>query len=83
MMVNVFPVVSAGKTGGGYRTVGFFNHTISDINLTIEGRTVKLPAKMYLEAKLAQTFTWSYGDRPAGPERVPDGAAGLDVVFRE
>ncbi len=82
-MVNVFPVVSAEKAGGGYRTVGFFNHTISDINLTIEGRTVKLPAKMYLEAKLAQTFTWGYGDRPAASERVPDGAAGLDVVFRE
>jgi hypothetical protein len=83
MMVNVFPVVAAEKAEGGYRAVGFFNHTNRDLELSIEGRSVKLPAKTYLEAKVAQTFTWGYGDRSAVRERVPEGAAGLDVVFRE
>jgi hypothetical protein len=81
--VNVFPVVATENAVRGYRTVGFFNHTSRDVDLSIEGRSVKLPAKTYLEAKLAQTFTWGYGDRPTVREHVPDGAQGLDVVFRE
>jgi hypothetical protein len=81
--VNMFPVISAEKATDGYRVVGFFNHSNRDHNLTIEGRTVKLPAKSYLEAKLGQTFTWGYGDRPVVRERVPDGAVGLDVVIRD
>lgn len=82
MTVNVFPVVAAAKTEGGYRMVSFFNHTNRDLNLTIEGRSVKLPAKTFLETKLNQAFTWSYGDNSSATERVPDGASGLDVVFR-
>jgi hypothetical protein len=44
---------------------------------------VKRPAKTYLHAKLAATFTWGRGDQPATRETVPDGSAGVDVVFRE
>jgi hypothetical protein len=83
VMMKQFPVARAGSTplGPGYRTVTFFNHTQQELQLTIEGRSVKLPSKTYLEAKLGPSFTWSYGDKPALKETIPDGAAGLDVVF--
>ena len=83
MSVDVFPVAALDKKVEGYRTVTFFNHTNREVSLTIEGKSVKLPAKSYVESKLAQSFKWGYGERPAGSEQVPDGAAGLDVVFRE
>ncbi|MBA4188397.1 MAG: hypothetical protein C0467_10370 [Planctomycetaceae bacterium] len=69
--------------GEGYKTVGFFNHTGRDVSLTIEGRAVNLPAKTYLYAKLAPTFTWGHGENSPVREAVPAGASGLDVVFRE
>ncbi|HVL11757.1 MAG TPA: hypothetical protein VM529_04295 [Gemmata sp.] len=81
--VNVFPVAAAERPAGVYRTVGFYNHTARDLSLTIEGRAVKLPAKTYLHAQLARTFTWGHGDRPATRETVPDDSAGMDVVFRD
>jgi hypothetical protein len=83
MTVSVFPASSTERIGGVYRAVSFYNHTERDLNLTIEGRAVKLPAKTYLNAKLGATFTWSQGDRAAVRETVPEGASGLDVVFRE
>jgi hypothetical protein len=81
--VSVFPASGTEKVTGVYRTVGFYNHTARDLTLTIEGRVVKLPAKTYLQAQLTPIFTWGYGDRPTARETVPDGAGGLDVVFRE
>ncbi|MBA4067662.1 MAG: hypothetical protein C0501_28955 [Isosphaera sp.] len=81
--VGVYVAAGAGKTGPGYRTVGFYNHTAADLSLVIEGQTVRLPAKTYLHAQLGPTFTWAVGGRAAARETVPDGAAGLDVVFRE
>jgi hypothetical protein len=83
LTVNVFPVKGEALIGTGYRTVGFFNHTARDLALTIEGRAVKLPARSYLHAQLAATFTWGHGDRPSARETVPDGAGGVDVVFRD
>ena len=84
MTVSVFPVAGRGEhLANGYCVVGFYNHTSRDMNLTIEGRVVKLPAKMYLHAKLAPTFTWSHGDNSGVRESVPDGASGVDVVFRD
>ena len=82
MTVSVFAASGTERPTGVYRTVGFYNHTDRDLNLTIEGRAVKLPARTYLHAQLAPTFTWGHGDRPAARETVPDGAGGLDVVFR-
>jgi hypothetical protein len=81
--VKVFPARGEGVAADGYCTVGFYNHTARDLALTIEGRSVKLPAKSYLQAQVAATFTWSHGNRPAARETVPDGAGGLDVVFRD
>jgi hypothetical protein len=83
MTVSVFAATGTERPAGGYRTVGFYNHTDRDLNLTIEGRAVKLPSRTYLHAQLAPTFTWGHGDRPAASETVPDGAGGVDVVFRD
>lgn len=81
--VSVFPANGSTPARGGYRTVGFYNHTDRDLSLTIEGRAVKLPGKSYLHAKLGPTFTWSHGTTAAMRETVPDGATGIDVVFRD
>lgn len=82
--VSVFPAHADGAAlADGRKTVGFYNHTDRDLSLTIEGRAVKLPARTYLYAKLAPTFTWGRGDAPAVREAVPTGASGLDVVFRD
>jgi hypothetical protein len=81
--VSVFPAKGAEAPPAGYRTVGFYNHTTRDLALTIEGHDVKLPAKTYLYAQLAATFTWSHGGRSAARETVPEGAGGVEVVFRD
>jgi hypothetical protein len=83
MTVSVFPARGMEAPAPGYRSVGFYNHTARDLSLTIEGRAVRLPAKSYLQAQLAPRFTWSHSDRSAIREVVPEGAGGLDVVFRD
>jgi hypothetical protein len=80
---EVFAASGGGNLAGGYKTVGFYNHTDRDLNLVIEGRSVKLPAKSYLNAQLGPTFTWGHANGTATRETVPPGASGLDVVFRE
>lgn len=79
--VKVFPAKVVVDQETGYRSVGFYNHTARDLELTIEGRAVKLPARSYLYAQLGAAFTWSIGNRPAARERVPEDAGGLEVVF--
>lgn len=83
MTVNVVPAKGTEQVLGGYRNVNFYNYTARELSLTIEGQTVKLPAKNYVNTKLAATFTWSHGDRAAVRETVPTGSSGVDVVFRE
>ena len=63
--VKVFPTKVVVNQEAGYRMVGFYNHTTRDLELTIEGRSVKLPAKSYLYAQLGTAFTWSIGNRPS------------------
>ena len=82
MTVSVFAAQGV-EAPAGYRSVGFYNHTGKDLALTIEGRAVKLPAKSYLHAHLAPSFNWSHGDRATTREVVPEGAGGVDVVFRD
>ncbi len=79
--VHVFPA-DRSSANGVYRSIGFYNHTARDLELTIEGRAVSLPAKSYLQAKLGASFTWSHSHRPAVRETVPTDAGGLDFVFQ-
>ena len=78
-------VFAAGGTiaNASIRKIGFFNHTDRDLDLVIEGRAVKLPKKSFLHAEMPVKFTWKHSDRPAELATVPDGAAGLDVLFKE
>jgi hypothetical protein len=82
LKVSVFPATGTAATNG-LRKVGFYNHTARDLSLTIEGKTVNLPAMSYLHAQLPSAFTWKCGDKPAAKETVPAGSAGVDVVIRE
>jgi hypothetical protein len=82
LSVRVFPAAGA-AAAPGLRKIGFFNHTKHDLALTIEGKTVTLPAMSYLHAQVPPTFTWKCADRPAATETVPADASGLDVLIRE
>ncbi|MFO0801504.1 MAG: hypothetical protein U0791_00080 [Gemmataceae bacterium] len=79
--VQVF--AAAGTATGTLRKVGFFNHTDRDLDLVIEGQQVKLPKKSYLNAQLPVKFTWKATGNDANATTVPDGAAGVDVLFKE
>jgi hypothetical protein len=65
------------------RKVGFFNHTDRDIKLVIEGQATTLPKKTYIHAEVPPSFQWKYADTAMRSATVPDGAAGLDVLFSE
>jgi hypothetical protein len=82
LRVTVFPA-TGGAAAAGLRKVGFYNHTTRDLALTVEGRTVALPAKTYLRAQLPPTFTWTCAGRPAARETVPADAVGVDVLIKE
>ncbi|HUR55745.1 MAG TPA: hypothetical protein VMZ71_16530, partial [Gemmataceae bacterium] len=78
----------AAEAGRGARTdglkkVSFFNHTDRDLNLTIDGKDVKLPARTYINARLGASFRWKHGDNEPETATVPADAAGLDVVLKE
>jgi hypothetical protein len=81
--VERFPVAHAEGVAKGFCLITYYNHTGQDLNLTIEGQAVKLPSKMYVEAKVARTFTWGRKDSPASEEKVGEGYVGIDIVFRE
>ena len=77
-------LVAEGKPAfGPTRRVCFFNHSDRDIELVIEGRSVSLPKRTYINAELAPTFRWKQHGEETRTESIPDGSAGLDVVFRE
>ncbi len=83
LKVSVFAAAGTSVAGNATRKVGFYNHTKSDLELTVEGKQVKLPAMTYLHAQLPPVFVWKCGDRPAERATVPDTASGIDVLFRE
>lgn len=82
LKVSVFPATGT-SAATGLRKVGFYNHTARDLALTIEGKTVKLPAMSYIHAQVPASFTWKCGDKPVSKETVPADAAGVDVLIRE
>jgi len=77
--VQVFS--ASGAASGALHKVGFYNHTDRDLDLVIEGKSVKLPKKSYLHAELPAKFTWKSAGAEANATTVPDGAAGVDVLF--
>jgi len=79
--VQVF--TAGGTASGTLRKVGFFNHTDRDLDLVIEGKSVALPKKSYLNAELPVRFSWKAAGNAAQATTVPDGAAGVDVLFKE
>lgn len=83
LKVTVFPASGNATNAAGLCKVGFFNHTNRDLALTIEGKTVTLPAMSYLHAQLPPTFTWKCANKPDAKETVPADAVGLDVLIRE
>jgi hypothetical protein len=82
LKVSVFPATGV-VAANGLRKVGFYNHTNRDLSLTIEGRTVTLPAMTYLHAQLPPAFTWKCADKAAEKATIPANASGLDVLIRE
>jgi hypothetical protein len=81
--VKVQVYTAAGQTTAALRKIGFFNHTDRDLDLVIEGKSVKLPKKSYLNAELPAKFTWKHSGGPAESAIVPGSAAGLDVLFKD
>jgi hypothetical protein len=81
--VKVFTAHGDLSDATGYRTVCFYNHTGRDLDLTIEGRAARLPARTYLHARVGPTFSWNHSGQQSLRQSVPEGAVGLDVVFRE
>lgn len=82
LKVSVFPATGT-MTATSTRKVGFYNHTKRDLSLTIEGKSVSLPAMSYIHAQVPASFTWKCGDKPATKETIPADAAGVDVLIRE
>ena len=83
LKVNVYPAGGNVRPTGGTYKIAFYNHTDRALELTIDGQTVALPARSYINAQLPARFTWKCGDRPAATATVPADAAGLDVLIKE
>lgn len=74
---------SGGTVSGSLRKVGFFNHSDRDIDLVIEGKSVKLPKKSFLHAQLPVKFSWKAAGGDSVSTTVPETATGVDVLFNE
>ena len=82
--VRVFAASGAGgESADGLKKVVFFNHTDRDVDLTIDGKDVPLPAKSYINARLGASFRWKHGGGETETATIPADAAGLDVVFKD
>jgi hypothetical protein len=82
--VKVIPVrTGTGGAAAGMRKVGFFNYTARELEMVVDGKSMKLPAKHYLQAEVPPRFAYRVGASEPASLNVPDGSAGLEVVFRE
>ena len=62
--------------------VGIFNHSDREMELVINGESVKLPADQYVTLRMPRTFTWAVKGKPEKEVKVPADADGLEIVFR-
>ncbi|WP_020468938.1 hypothetical protein [Zavarzinella formosa] len=63
--------------------VGIFNHSDREMELEINGESVKLPADQYVTLRMPRTFTWAVKGQTAKEVKVPADADGLEIVFRK
>ena len=80
LKIDRFAVEGAGSSDS-LRLVTFYNFSDRELALTIAGRTVAVPSKHSVEAKLPAQFAWRIGDAPQPDGNIPVAAAGLDVVI--
>lgn len=62
--------------------VGFFNHSDREMEIEINGETLKLPADQYVTVRLPRTFNWSVKGQVSKEVKVPADSDGLEIVFR-
>jgi hypothetical protein len=71
-----------GRAAGDRCAVMFWNLSGRDMTLTVDGRTVSLPARQSLRLDLRRDFTWGVLGREPQRQQVPETEGGLEVVIR-
>ena len=80
---DVIPVDGpAPATPSAKRSVGFFNHTDRDLQLTVEGQTITLPKRHSVTADVPAKFTWTLEGNLEQNTEIPLAAPGVEVVIR-
>ena len=83
MGYDVIPVEGAAPTSPtAKRSVGFFNHTERDVQLTVEGQTITLPKRHSVMADVPAKFTWKLDGNLEQTTEIPLAAPGVEVVIR-
>ena len=77
---DVYPL-DGPPTGAGL-TAGFHNRTDRDVTITVNGETVKLPARHSVTARVPAGFAWRLDGGDERAEVVPAGSAGVEVAIR-
>ncbi len=80
---ELFPVAGAVSGLDAKRAVTFHNFSGRDLLLTIDGKTVTLPAKHTLAGTVGEKFKLQIGAREEFEVTVPAGAPGAEVVLRK
>ncbi|HET6576444.1 MAG TPA: hypothetical protein VFG68_22785 [Fimbriiglobus sp.] len=81
--VDIYPVDGPPPASpGAKRKVGFFNHSNRDLTLTVEGESVTLPRRHYVNARVPAAFTWKL-DGAERQTEIPAAAPGVEVVIRK
>jgi hypothetical protein len=79
--IDVLPVDGDPPAGAVWK-VGFYNYTGRDLELRVEGRTVTLPARSYVTARVPGTFTWRVGRGADEKTTIPPTSAGVEIVLK-
>ena len=64
------------------RSIGFFNHTQRDLQLTVEGQTITLPKRHSVTAEVPAKFTWKVDANLEQTTEIPLADPGVEVVIR-